>query len=998
MIRKHAIMIALTFLFLGMMFTSVETPYVSSGKGESTIQESPEIYEQITEGPVPQEPLRLNVLSNPSFEDWDYVNDRPEDWNALTSPHQFGDRAYTEEVANGAYAGYLEGFGGSLAYAQSRIYTRPKAPIVNALLEPGISLSFNWNALAVPDMQIGSEVYFYLSTNGGGGPHSLYYYLATGNTLPLNTTDQAHIMLNDTLNQWNNFERNITEDYIDVFGSGDLTSTDYVSYLYFYAISPTGSTDMVRAVFDDVLLFNSTYTEFLENGDFETGLGSPWFTSQLALGQVEQSPDSTSGSYSVNATVPNVIQGYGFAQFYRFLSSQQTFYAITPRMSVIQTDWKYNDSVGFGVGQYAYLKVTFHNTSDYVVHYYFGSADDAISQTNSTGLYYVTVPGFGTRDSWVHSEIDLYDAASQLGLGDLPITNFYFYVYNSRPGASVELLIDDFNLVTYPVGEPGFEYDSPIGVTSPYLGWTASGPTYDVFSKTTDAHGGTYANNMTAFDDQDVYVYREGMGLDFDAGLFTDFWWRLDDVTGGDTGYSSSYIQLKFSASGLSRYIRYMLANNEFWIPADITSFKYIYANGFNQTGVWTRLHRNITSDIITKFSVDPTDWTLEDVQMWTSAGIGLRTSIIFDDMNFIDAIPPIVNSVSFDATPMYYEEVSVRISTTDARPGVSSVFVGYSNDSWSSADFVPGIYDEGDWYNATIPARAYNNQVEFYIQVTDGCGVEKIDDNEGLFYSYTVGDDVDPTLTITNPLNNTDQYGLLTITADVADPGSGIEWVRFNADGSGAITDYDVPYQQNWNLDDETLGTHFVIVTVRDNAGHEVTKTHYFTIVDTTDPVLSSPSDISTTYIMGSEYINWTFSDARPDSFSLLENGTEIDSGVWPAEGFYALEIDPTVLSIGHYNYTIVLIDEAGNTAVDTVMVEIYEILPPTTTTTTTTTTPTSDTTTTGPGSTDTSTDTTTGPTGGGDILSPVVIVAVIGVIGILLVVVIVIPKMKKT
>jgi len=976
--KQHAIVIALAFLFLGMMFTSVDTPFVSQNNVGSEFQESPEIYEQVADEPVPQEPLRLNVLSNPSFEAWDYVNDHPEDWNALTSPLQFGDRAYTEEVANGVYAGYIEGFGGSAAYAQPRIYTRPKAPIVNALLEPGISLSFNWNVLAVPDMQIGSEVYFYLVINGDGGSHSLYYYLATGTTHSNISINQVHINLNDTLNQWNNFDRNITEDFIAAFGSGDLTSSDYVSYLYFYATSPTGSTGMVRAVFDDVLLYNSTYTEFLENGDFETGFGSPWFTSQLALGQVEQSSDHTVGSYSVNVTVPHVIQGYGFAQCYRSLSTKQTFYAITPRMSVIQTDWKYNDSVGFGVGQYAYLRVTFHNTSDYFVHYYFGIADDTIYDTNSTGLYYVTVPGFGTRDSWVHSEIDLYDAASQLGLGDLPITQFYFYIYNSRPGASVELLIDNFNLVTYPVGDPGFEYDTPIGVTSPHLGWTASGPTYDVFSKTTDAHGGTYANNMTAFDDQDVYVYREGMGFDFDAGLFTDFWWRLDDVTAGDTGYSSSYIQLKFSASGLSRYIRYMLANNEFWIPADIASTKYFYADGFNQTGVWTRLHRNITADIVTKFSVDPTDWTLEDVQMWTSAGIGLRTSIIFDDMNFIDAIPPIVNSVSFDATPMYYEDGSVRISTTDARPGVSNVFVLYSVDSWSSSEVSVGVYDEGDWYNATIPAQVYNANVDFYIQVIDGCGVERIDDNDGFFYSYTVGDDIYPTLTITNPLNNTDQSGLLTIQADVDDPGSGVEYVSFNPDGGGSINDYTAPYSQNWNLDDESLGSHFVIVSVRDNAGHTVSKTHYFTVVDTTAPSLDNPIDVEFTIGATGQTIDWNPTDVRPASYEIFVDTVSTYTGLWNASSEHLI-INLDTLAVGSYNYTCVVSDEGGNSAIDTVIVTVNA---ETTTTTTTTTT----------------TSTTTGTTPESDLLTPLLIVGVIGVVGVLLVVFVVLPKMQKT
>jgi hypothetical protein len=984
---KHATVVVLTFVLVGLMFFSIDTPLAVQQEVDTEIHEGPEIVEQIAEGPVPQEPLRLNVISNPSFEEWNSIDDVPMDWQVQTSAYQFGDLAYTEEVANGTYAGYVEGQGGPGASASAYITTGNIPPATNDLLEPGLSLSFYWNALAVPDLQLGSEVYLRLQTNGLLGFRYLYYHLCTGSTSYSNDDRNFHTIVNDTTNQWNSFDRNITEDFIAAFGLPQLTTTEYVSNLYFYATSPAGATDIVRLVFDDVSLYNGTFTEFLSNGDFETGTGSSWFTYQSTLGYVEQSPDSTVDSYSVNITAPQVSIGSGWARCYRYLGPTGYYYALTPGMTMIRTDWKYNDTVSAGAGQYAYLRLTFQNVTQYQVHYYFGIGDDTIHQANDTLNYYVKVPGFGVRDSWQTTEFDLYDAVSQIGLDSLPLTQLSFYVYEAQPSSTVELLIDNFNLVTYPVGEPGFEYDTPIGVTSPHLGWTASGPTYDVFSKTTDAHGGTYANNMTAFDDQDVYVYREGMGFDFDAGLFTDFWWRLDDVTPGDTGYSSSYIQLKFSASGQSRYVRYMLANNEFWIPTDISSTKYFYADGFNQTGVWTRLHRNITADIVTKFSVDPTDWTLEDVQMWTSAGIGLRTSIIFDDMNFIDAIPPIVNSVSFDATPMYYEDVSVRISTTDARPGVSNVFVLYSVDSWSSSEVSVGVYDEGDWYNATIPAQPYDTQVEFYIQVTDGCGIEKIDDNGGFYYSYTVGDDIDPTLTITNPLNNTDQSGLLTITADVDDSGSGIEWVSFNADGSGSITDYDAPYQQNWNLDDETLGSHFVIVTVRDNVGHEVTKTHHFTVVDTDDPVLDSPTDVQFDEGDPGHSIDWNPTDARPTSYEVFVDEISTYTGTWNESSEHVV-ISLDGLAVGVYNYTCVVYDEAGNYAADTVMVTVNEVAITTT----------SDTTTTASGSTDTDTETTTGPTGGGDLLSPILIVGIIGVVGIVLIVFVVLPKMKKS
>ena len=408
-------------------------------------------------------------------------------------------------------------------------------------------------------------------------------------------------------------------------------------------------------------------------------------------------------------------------------------------------------------------------------------------------------------------------------------------------------------------------------------------------------------------------------------------------------------------------------------------------AENINQIGTWNNLARNITYDFESSFSTSSDSWYISGISIYVYTAPGLKLTCLFDDLQFIDTEPPVVDSVLFDGTPMYYEDVLVRVTTTDVRPGVSSVFLLYSIDSWSSTEVSAGTYDEGDWYNATIPAQVYNTHLDFYIQVIDGCSNEKIDDNGGLFYSYTVGDDVDPTLTITNPANNTDQSGLLTITADVADLGSGIQWVSFNPDGSGSVTDYSAPYQQNWNLDDESLGSHFVVVTVRDNVGHQVTKTHYFTVVDTIDPVLNSPSDIEYTFGEIGNSIDWNGTDIRPSSYEVFVDDVSTFTGSWNDTSEHIV-IDVDGLAAAIYNYTCVVYDEAGNIAVDTVFVTV-EAAPTTTTPSTTTPTTTSPTTTTP----------TTSDTGPPADLTPLVVVAVVGVVGILLVVFVVIPRMKK-
>ncbi|MFX1561153.1 MAG: hypothetical protein ACFFBL_11245, partial [Promethearchaeota archaeon] len=78
--RKHAIVLAMSFIIVGMMFFSLDTPFVLKQEATSENVSSPRDAIEMADEPVPQEPLRLNVISNPSFEDWDSVLDTPEDW------------------------------------------------------------------------------------------------------------------------------------------------------------------------------------------------------------------------------------------------------------------------------------------------------------------------------------------------------------------------------------------------------------------------------------------------------------------------------------------------------------------------------------------------------------------------------------------------------------------------------------------------------------------------------------------------------------------------------------------------------------------------------------------------------------------------------------------------------------------------------------------------------------------------------------------------------
>ncbi|TFF96675.1 hypothetical protein EU546_00935 [Candidatus Thorarchaeota archaeon] len=976
MLRKHAMVAALLLVMMIALVGQMDHPSALAIDHKSTEEVGPQESNALAEGLVPEEPLRLNVIENPSFEEWEPATSSPKSWYAQASAYISGDAAYTSVVANGAYSGYVEAYGSPQSYGSSYLYNHP-SPSNRPMLEKGVSLSFNWNALSLSDLQIGAQVYaFVIAQNGLGDDYYFLYFLCSSAT---HTTSGswARIDLNDTINQWNGFDQNVTEDFIAEFGAGALTSSHYVAHVYLYVDSPNKATEMAQAVFDDVVLYNSTYTGFLSNGDFETGTGSAWYSYDQAMGHVGHSTNSTLDSYSVNITVANSGTGSGWARCYKSFSTTNEYYALYSGMTMVEVDWKYSDEIGLGASQYAYLRFTFGNGSIYQVHLYFGSG---YMSSNTSSNFYLMMPGYNIRDTWLHSSIDLYTITNQLGLVNVGLEDISLYTYQNVPGATNQLLVDKLEMITYPAAVPTFEYDSLSGDPEPFLGWARYTSTVGTVTKTTDSHSGTTACNLTVTDQEDG-VYRSNIFVGIDSKLRTDFWWRLDQAA--DSG--GIFIELEFFSSTSFYHIRYFLGKSGIWNPSNTSSYTWILADGFNQTDTWANFARNITADLEDSFGLSPSAVHLSGILLYANAPPGKTWSCIFDDIHFMDMEAPVISTVDQSVDPVYYELTRVSVEATDARPGVSSIIVNYTTDSWSSWSTVSASYVTGDWFDAYIPAQPYGTDVEYYVIATDGCGLRAIDDNGGLFYTFTVDDDIDPTLTITNPANNTDQEGLLAITADVDDGGgSGIDYVTFNPDGSSAINDYTAPYSQNWDLDDASLGSHFIIVTVHDNAGNSATKTHYITVVDTASPVVSSPDDVVMTVGDIGEQVNWSISDVRPHNYTVYENGTEYVSGSWSAESYWvSVSLDGYL--VGGYNLTLVIYDDAGNWASDTVLVTVNEEVTTTTTATTTTTTTTTGTTT-----------PTTTPTGGGDPLLALAVVGVVAVVGVLLVIFVVIPRMK--
>lgn len=930
---RSAIVLALSIVLVGMMFFSIDTPLVISQEVSSEKIAFPKDEPLIADGPDSMGNLRINVHSNPSYEEWDVV--KPADYTyGYSSDHRDANFAYSGPGVTGNYALLAEAESSSTTPGESYIYQNPSP---SSLIKPGLSLSLDWNTLEIPTYENGGRVFIEVNTWDGAFRHRNLYYLLTSKLEFANNSIDAWFTINGSINAWHTLDRNITKDYIAGWGAGDLNSNQYVQGVRLRTFSNANNPGMTRVVFDNIVLTNGTYSGWIVNGDFETGIPDPWYRSQSTMGYIEQSTDRTQGAYSLNISVPDNTVTSGYSYVRRNFDYPGGYFAPSIDWMTFEFDYKYNDTVSNPSPQRSYLCIALRNTSaTYFLYLYFGTEDNNLFFTsNTTTLNSFKALGFGVRDTWHHVSFDLYSYMSSVGyIANLSLYYMQFYVSNSAPGASMFLLVDDFNIITYPTGDPGFEEDWFMDSSTPFAGWINWNGETGVISRTLDSLEGTYACNLTVEDSDSAGIWRRTEFPVYPSDL-TNFSWRIDDM-----GVLSSHVDIMFRFSD-DTYLYYTLGSGVLHNPSNSSSAHYIRPSAFNVTGVWNTFHANLTHDAEEAFGPGA-DTTVIQYNIDTYASSGERVSVLFDELHFIDFGPPVVDSVDFlPASPMYHDTVDVIIYAHDDRSGIQSVLVDYNNGSWWG---LPAS-DMGDYYVATIPAQDYATFVYFQVSVTDKSGFNTLDDNGGLLYFYVTGDDVNPTLTITNPINNTDQSGLLTITAVADDAGSGVGYVSFNFDGGGAINDYSAPYSQNWNLDDESLGLHFIIVSVHDNVGNYMSKTHYITVVDNEFPVLDSPADVDFTVGEVGYTIDWDPTDIRPSYYEVFIEDVLSYTGNWNASSEHVI-INLDGSAVGTYNYTCVVYDEAGNSAVDTVIVTVNEVAVTTTTTTTTITTPTGNTT----------------------------------------------------
>ena len=127
---------------------------------------------------------------------------------------------------------------------------------------------------------------------------------------------------------------------------------------------------------------------------------------------------------------------------------------------------------------------------------------------------------------------------------------------------------------------------------------------------------------------------------------------------------------------------------------------------------------------------------------------------------------------------------------------------------------------------------------------------------------------------------------------------------------------------QGNYWLDYEGTGTYSI-------SGTAGSVDNYPFFWDIVVPTVNSPSNVEYTEGESGNSITWIPSDDYPKSYTVYRNSEVIISGAWNSST-ESITISVDELSSWVYNYTLVVTDAGGNTAIDTVLVTVLDITAP--------------------------------------------------------------------
>jgi len=173
----------------------------------------------------------------------------------------------------------------------------------------------------------------------------------------------------------------------------------------------------------------------------------------------------------------------------------------------------------------------------------------------------------------------------------------------------------------------------------------------------------------------------------------------------------------------------------------------------------------------------------------------------------------------------------------------------------------------------------------------------------------------------ITNPLSNETVSATVTVSANIRAI-NGVHRVEFYIDEL-RYTDFDSPYEWNWDTTQYAESSHTIWILVHDVFGLE-NKVSRTVFVDNTSPtaMIKEPQSGITYYGMVTISVNAT------DNREVSNVRVKVDNGAWlimvynPTNSFWEYNFNTTTLSDAQHNLMVLALDKAGNPATTSISI----------------------------------------------------------------------------
>ena len=566
-----------------------------------------------------------------------------------------------------------------------------------------LTLKFDWFVDALPSAVDNNYLRMQVRF-AAPGQRNLFYYFESQDTGFGNDTFNCYFEVSAPLQSWNIFNRNLTEDYFEAFGSYPI----YQFYTFEFQLrSYTDS--YCRAYFDDIWLVNGTtfIGGSISNGNFETN--GVWQTNLNSdQGMISKSTTRLEGDYSLNATATsNGNVSYARLQIYDNIRAS----SLNPDQLTLK--WRIDEVISPSVNTYAYLRATCMNGSDegefYLTYGLFFIGDSAPYETY--GGQDLRATGFNVTDQWHSFETSFWDEIASVASPEFIILeDIQIEVYSRDPGARITILFDDASLTTAALCDMGYEDQGQVG--DEIWTWNLWDNPASNYTVTDNAHSGSRAAKLALENGEYFYgeQYPNLHQLNENTDLWLDLFWRIEDWS-ADTG-NFLYIAVYFDEQSIA----YVLANNSV-VPSEDGFDEYILVSGYNTQGVWNNLQRNLYDDYESAFGVAP-DTYVYDITLYGETGASGNLEVLFDDVYLYNDPAPEISGISFTPT-IVNTEVNVSAQVYD--PSLATVKLVYQIDGGAWTDI--SMVDTGNGYNGTIPGLAVGTSVLFYVEATDAFG-----------------------------------------------------------------------------------------------------------------------------------------------------------------------------------------------------------------------------------------------------------------------------------